>query len=137
MPHHISSLLNKIKMDYLKRLVNRNFLLLLITDISLIVISFFLSVLFRFDFLIPNVVLKLLTIENFVLIILIKIFFFRLFTLYRGMWRYTSIWDMFNIIKANTISTSLICLLIYLSICFSGIGRSVFIIDYTICKIIS
>lgn len=120
-------------MQYLKRLANRNFLLLLALDVFIIYTSFFLSILLRFDFKIPFEVKSVLSIENLLGLLVIKIFCFRLFSLYRGMWRYTSVWDMFNIIKANSISSFIIVLLAMLSIGFDYISRSVFFIDYFLC----
>ncbi|MDA9935067.1 polysaccharide biosynthesis protein [Candidatus Marinimicrobia bacterium] len=49
------------------------------------------------------------------------------------MWRYTSIWDMFNIIKANSLSSFIIVLYASLSIGFDHISRTVFLIDYFLC----
>ncbi len=46
------------------------------------------------------------------------------------MWRYTSISDLFNIIKASTISSFLIISLILFMTRFEGFSRSVFIIDW-------
>jgi len=65
----------------------------------------------------------------FVLIIKIGCFYF--FDLYRGMWRYTSIADLLNIIKASSISTLIIiCLILFSRTRFVGFPRSVFIMDW-------
>ena len=120
-------------MQYLKRLANRNFLFLLALDVFIIYLSFFLSILLRFDFKISFEVKSLLNSENLLGLMVIKIFCFRLFSLYRGMWRYTSVWDMFNIIKANSLSSFIIVLITTLSIGFDHISRSVFFIDYFLC----
>jgi FlaA1/EpsC-like NDP-sugar epimerase len=63
-------------------------------------------------------------------ILIIKIASFYFFDLYRGMWRYTSIADLFNIIKASSLSTLLIVSFILFSTRFQGFSRSVFIIDW-------
>ena len=120
-------------MQYLKRLINRNFLLLLITDMVIITISFYLSILFRFDFYISNEIKNLITQESFLFIIIIKIYCFRIFGLYRGMWRYTSVWDLLNIIKASSLGSLVLIFTVYYLIGFEIISRSVFIIDYMIC----
>ena len=53
------------------------------------------------------------------------------FDLYRGMWRFTSIADLFNIIKASSISTLLIiCFILFSPHRFVGFPRSVFVIDW-------
>ena len=116
-------------MSYFKKIFGRNKLLMIIGDVMMIISSFYLSVLFRFDFSIPPYLIKLLNSQNLLSIILIKLFWFRLFSLYKGMWRYTSVWDMFNIIKANFLAT--ICLIVtaYYFIGFENISRSLFVID--------
>jgi FlaA1/EpsC-like NDP-sugar epimerase len=117
-------------MSYFKKIFSRNKLLLIVGDTIIIICSFYLSILFRFDFSIPAYLIKLLNFQNLLLIILIKLFWFNIFSLYRGMWRYTSVWDMFNIIKANFSST--ICLIVtaYYFIGFESISRSLFVIDF-------
>ena len=119
-------------MKYFKRLTQKNFLLLLCFDIALIVISFYFSILIRFDFSISNELLSLLTLKNMSILIFLKIFSFRIFSLYRGMWRFTSVWDLLNIIKANSLASFLIISLVFLTIKFDTISRSVFIIDYIV-----
>ena len=96
---------NKYKMEYYKRLINRNFILLLLADIGLVAISFYLSIIFRFDFRVSSEIRSFISLQNIFLLLFVKIFCFRLFSLYRGMWRYTSVWDMLNIIKANSLSS--------------------------------
>ena len=94
---------------------------------------FYLSILFRFDFRINQAILAFINLENALGIVLLKIFCFRIFRLYRGMWRYTSLWDMLNIIKANTLASLILILMIYFSSGFDQISRSLFIIDYILC----
>jgi FlaA1/EpsC-like NDP-sugar epimerase len=65
----------------------------------------------------------------FVLIVKIGCFYF--FDLYRGMWRYTSIADLLNIIKASFVSSLvIICLILFSHSRFIGFPRSAFIIDW-------
>ena len=49
------------------------------------------------------------------------------------MWRYTGIWDVLNILKANILSSALIVLMIYLFYGFNNISRTLFIIDFLLC----
>ena len=97
-------------MQYIKRLTQRNFLLLLGLDIFIVILSFYFSILFRFDFQISSDLMSLITLKNMSILVIVKIFSFRLFSLYRGMWRYTSVWDMFNIFKANVMSSLILTL---------------------------
>ena len=121
------------QLNYIKNRLNRNLLLLLSWDAFIVVSSFYLSALFRFDFSIPIGLKTLLTFPNFIFLIMLKIFCFRLFILYRGMWRYTSVWDMANIIKANILSSSFLSVLIIYTVGFKDISRSLIIIDFIIC----
>ena len=118
-------------MRKISRLIkNKNFITLFITDIFIVFISIYISVLLRFDFNLLQEIKSFFKLEYLLFIILIKIFCFRLFSLYRGMWRYTSVWDMINIIKANSLSSLLLIITVYYTIGFEILSRSVFIIDY-------
>ena len=112
------------------RLIYKNFLIVFFVDMLLLTGSLFLAYLIRFDFHItpPDSVL-LYQILPFVLIVKIVCFYF--FDLYRGMWRYTSIADLLNIIKASSVSTLvIICLILFSHSRFVGFSRSVFIMDW-------
>ncbi len=108
---------------------SRNFYLMLLTDVGLVMASYFFSYFLRFEGQIPwqdweKAVSTLFYIVPF------KLFIFVVFGLYRGMWRYTSLFDLFNVLKAATISSSLIVLVILFTYRFEGYPRSVFIIDW-------
>jgi len=118
---------------YLKTLLSKNLILLIFTDLTIVIVSLYMSILFRFDFSIPHEVSQLITLQNFIVLTIVKIFIFSLFALYRGMWRYTSIWDMFNIIKANSFSTFILFFLVFHFYGFKDISRSLLIIDFIIC----
>ena len=112
------------------RLIYKNFLIVFFVDMLLLTGSLFLAYLIRFDFHItpPDSVL-LYQILPFVLIVKIVCFYF--FDLYRGMWRYTSIADLLNIIKASSVSTLvIICLILFSRSRFIGFPRSVFVMDW-------
>jgi FlaA1/EpsC-like NDP-sugar epimerase len=107
----------------------RNFYIVLGVDLLLVTISFYLANLVRFDFEIPRHFFNnFIQISPFVLIIKIVCFYF--FDLYHGMWRYTSISDLLNLIKASIISTLLIFCFILLRYHFIGYSRSVILIDW-------
>ena len=112
--------------------MNKNLILLFISDLLIVVFSFYLSIVFRFDFLIPQQLIVLFSFQNIFILIIIKIISFNLFSLYRGMWRYTSIWDLFNIIKANTFASLLFIAYIAYMFGFEKMGRSLFLIDIII-----
>jgi len=111
------------------KLFYKNFFLILGIDLFLLSGSIYFAHLIRFDFVIPqNFLILLYRTLPFILIIKITSFYF--FDLYRGMWRYTSIADLFNIIKASSLSTLIIIGFILFSTRFLGFSRSVFIIDW-------
>ena len=108
---------------------NRNFFLIIGTDIFLFIASLFIAYLIRFDFITSgrylHFILKLLP-----LMLGIKIFTFYEFGVYRGMWRYTSIADLFSIIKAASLSSLVAVSFLLFSTGFIGFPRSIFIIDW-------
>ena len=111
-------------------LLNKHFLIIVGTDIFLIAASLLTAHLIRFDFNIPPKHLHLYY-WNLPFVLVIKTASFFYFDLYRGMWRFTSIADLFNIIKASIISTLLIIFFILFSPHrFVGFPRSVFVIDW-------
>ena len=109
---------------------NKNLFILLFTDIILIISSFIISILLRFDFSLPVEVARMINFGNIFGIVSIKLLFFVLFALYRGMWRYTSVWDMLNIIKANLSASFIIIIINSFLYGFSNIGKSVFLMDF-------
>ncbi|MCF6247902.1 MAG: polysaccharide biosynthesis protein [Desulfobacula sp.] len=109
--------------------INRNLFAILILDILLVFCSIYLSYLIRFDFNIPA-----LNRNSFVFILpylfCVKLICFYFFDLYQGMWRYTGLNDLLNIIKASTASTFCIIVVILYVNRFESVSRSVFIIDW-------
>jgi len=64
------------------------------------------------------------------LIILAKIISFYFFDVYQGMWRYTSLQDLINILKASIFSSLSIFFLFFLTQELKGFARSIFIVDW-------
>ena len=120
-------------MKRLQKKIKTNLIFLIFGDFFIIFLSLYLSVLFRFEFIIPPQYLELLALENLFIILSLKIAFFTIFGLYRGMWRFTSIWDLFNIIKSNIFSTLCLVIAVRYLYGFNSISRSLFIIDFMIC----
>ncbi|MBA4423961.1 MAG: polysaccharide biosynthesis protein, partial [Syntrophus sp. (in: bacteria)] len=102
---------------------------MLLLDITLATFAYGLSYLIRFEGEIPPENLPALR-NTIVWVVAVKVFFFFYFNLYRGMWRYTSIVDFINVIKAVTISSISIILIILFFYGFFGFPRSVFILDF-------
>src|SRR4030043_362211 len=106
----------------------RNFWIILAIDAIFLVLAYFLSYFIRFEGDIPPS--ELSNLKNTIwLIVPFKLFVFFVFKLYKGMWRYTSINDLLNVIKATFVSSSTIILVILYLTRFQGYPRSVFVID--------
>ncbi|MBM4308677.1 MAG: polysaccharide biosynthesis protein [Deltaproteobacteria bacterium] len=107
---------------------SKNFYLILFADACLIVAAYFLAYLLRFEGEIPyQEWMKFKATIPY--IVPFKLFIFFILDLYRGMWRYTSLFDLFNILKAVATSSAFIILAIFFIYRFQGFPRSVFIID--------
>jgi FlaA1/EpsC-like NDP-sugar epimerase len=113
----------------MKRFVYPNLLVVAVIDALLIALSWYSAHELRFNFEIPDSHYRvMLSIAPYVL--LIKVLVFYLFDLYRGMWRYTSISDLLNIIKAASVSSLLMVSIIVFTHSFQGFSRATFIIDW-------
>ena len=121
---------------FIKHIKNRNFILLLSIDILFIISAFYISVLLRYDSIIPDNLKLIISPWRVLIFIILKVIIFKTFHLYKGMWRYTSIWDIINILKANIVSSIFIFLIIYNFIETNGISNSVFILDFIICTLL-
>lgn len=100
----------------------------LAADIVAIIVAILGAILLRFDFTFPREYVAELI--PWVPVILIgKLGCFALFNLYRGMYRYTSLWDVTNIIKANVIASMGLIIIFGLFHGFSGFPRSLLVID--------
>ena len=106
----------------------KNLLFLLVTDIFLFTFSYAASYLLRFD--LRSVPSYYPAFRNTLIpILLLKLYVFHHYGLYQGMWRYTGLKDLENILKASVISSLAIISLILLTHRFQGFPRSVFLID--------
>ena len=99
------------------------------TDLCLIALSYFFAYELRFEGQIPAEYLSMIK-RTILIVIPTKIVAFFIFKLYRGMWRYTSLVDFMNVIKAVTISSISIILIIVFFYSFLGFPRSVFILYF-------
>ena len=108
---------------------NKNFLIIFVADLLLLTAALYTALLIRFEFSIPSYFAASF-LEMLPYALLTKVACFYFFDLYRGMWRYTSISDLLNIIKAATGSSLLIVAFIAFKTRFIGYSRSVFLIDW-------
>jgi FlaA1/EpsC-like NDP-sugar epimerase len=102
---------------------------MLMLDGLLVAASYFFSYLLRFEGEIPA--REWGVIESTLRYILpFKLAVFLFFGLYGGMWRYTSLVDLFSVLKATAVSSGAIVLAILFIYRFEGFPRSVFILDW-------
>ena len=110
----------------------RNYRIMILMDIITILSSIIISSFVSTNFMIPGLLFnpKL----NFVLgtFLIIKLFTFYLCNLYKGMWRYTSISDIFQISKANLVSTLLLLFFFSNLNGFESLIFAIFFIDFVL-----
>jgi FlaA1/EpsC-like NDP-sugar epimerase len=118
-----------VSLKLISKSKKKNFFIIICADAILISIALLLTHFLRFDFGFPEQFSRPLKIV-LPLVLAVKLSTFYFFDLYSGMYRYTSISDLFSIIKASTISSLLIIASILYITRFQGYSRSVFIIDW-------
>lgn len=106
----------------------KNFWVVLSIDVILLILAHYLAYHLRFPgwFYGPTFVQFITALP---LLLIIKIPVFYVFGLYRGMWRYTSLNDLLNIVKATVTSFLLIVVFILFINRFHGYARSIFPLD--------
>ena len=105
--------------------------LIILLHIFLIAISYYLSFLLRFDFSIKgytSVILKTLPV-----LIIIKVLVFYYFGVFSSSLRYVSVFDLWQILKANFFATTIFVLFVVFLHGIIGFPRSIFILDWGIC----
>ena len=108
---------------------NKNFYIMLFLDSCLVMAAYLLAYLLRFEGRIPEQEWKNFYSTIFY-VLPFKLFLFSAFGLYRGMWRYTSLVDLFNVLKGTIISSAVIIVAVLFVYRFKGYARSVFVIDW-------
>jgi len=110
------------------QLTNPRFYLILGSDLALFVLAHVGAYLIRFEFHISTYELGNM-IQTLPLIVLFKGGVFVTFGIYRGMWRYVSMKDMWNLFRAVVFSSFVIFVIIVFIHRFIGMSRGVFVID--------
>ncbi len=116
-------------------ILKKNIWLFIFIDVLVICLSLFLSYALRFDFIIPA---QYFVEIKYVLIILLfsKISTFLFFNLYKGIWRFTSIADLINVVKSSFVASLFAIAVIVLVLDPNLVPRSVLLIDFlltTVC----
>lgn len=94
--------------------------------------AYFFAFYLRFEFSLPDQYLKIF-IDTLFYLVLIKSVTFYFFRIYEGLWRYVSMHDAVQILKANITATVVFFLFIAVFYGLRGYPRSVFIIDFILC----
>ena len=107
---------------------NPKFYLMVVSDALLFVLAHVLAYLFRFEFSwvqheIQPVYLTLIW------LVPLKTFIFYIFGLYRGMWRYTSVWDYWRLAYASLFAMLAGMAIVLYLYRFQGYSRAVFLMD--------
>jgi len=114
---------------------NKNFWVIVGIDVVLVCASYGLAYLIRFEGSVPPEQMEMLM-QTLPWIVPLKIAVFFWLGLYRGMWRYTSIADLINIIKATVIGTGALATALLIIHRFEGFSRSVLVLDSLITLIL-
>jgi FlaA1/EpsC-like NDP-sugar epimerase len=112
-------------------LLNKNFYIMLLCDVILVFTAYYLSFYLRFEGRIPEgfmVVFK----DTILIVVVTKIIVFFFFNLYRGMWRFTGLNDLKNVVSAALLSSITLTLYILFMYRFEGYSRSVYVIDFVL-----
>ncbi|WP_319763641.1 nucleoside-diphosphate sugar epimerase/dehydratase [Maridesulfovibrio sp.] len=108
---------------------NANFYLMVLLDLIIFVGAFYGAYLFRFDFNLPEYA-QTQCFEIIKYTVTIKFSVFLGLGLYRGMWRYTSLRDLWHILEATFLQSIILVTLVLYKFGFGGFSRGVFIIDW-------
>ena len=107
---------------------NVNFYIMLVGESGLFALALILAFLLRFEFDIPPEFFRQL-LHLLPLAVAFKLVFFLLTGLYRGMWRYTGLSDLWRIGRAVFMAEVALILYVVFASHFQGYPRSVFILD--------
>ena len=111
-----------------KQIVKYRKMLIVVSQAGLLVLTYYISFLLRFDFLLSAEYQKAF-VQTILLVLTIKMAIFIYFRLFRGWWRYVGMSDLLDIIKAASASAVVLFASVYLMRGFVGYPRSVITID--------
>ena len=104
--------------------------ILLYADVIAILSGFIIAGFLRHDLIVPAFIFSNDIFLVLGSIVFIKFLSFKYFKMYLGMWRYTSVMDLVNIIKANIVGSLIVIAVIGYFRGFQDIPRSIFVIDF-------
>lgn len=107
-------------------------ILILATNLFLVSVSYCAAFMLRFDGKVPDNYVQVF-LETLPLLVLVKLAVFYYFGLFRGLWRYVSIYDLGQIIKANVVATAVFTFSYVLIFGAHIIPRFIFVNDFIFC----
>ncbi|WP_187170542.1 polysaccharide biosynthesis protein [Salidesulfovibrio onnuriiensis] len=108
---------------------NTNFYIMLLLDALVFGLSLWTAYLFRFDFSIPSgFAVQLLRLLPYA--VAVKLGVFLIFGMYRGMWRYTSLGDLWKLLRLSFLQSGALLSLMLFVFQAEAFPRSVFILDW-------
>jgi len=102
------------------------------THLALISVAYLGAYFLRFEFC-PSPDMVLIALKTLPFLLIIKVFLFHRCGLFVGLWRYVSVEDIWQILKANLFSTILFVFFVVFVFGLSGFPRSVFVLDWGLC----
>lgn len=106
--------------------------LIVLFHFCLVVLAYLLAFLLRFDLELPREYAAIFF-KTLPLLIIIKIVTFYYFGIFKGLWRYVGMDDLWQIIKANSVAILVFAIGEISIYGLQGFPRSVFIVDFVIC----
>lgn len=100
--------------------------------LGLVSLSYYAAFMLRFDFALPAEYSKVF-LRTLPFLIIVKLLVFYYFGLFRGLWRYASIGDLWQIIKANAVATIGFILCNVVTYDLYKIPRFIFLNDFVLC----
>ena len=121
--------IKNIDQSEIKEDTTANLRIMVLADVIAVLCGFIFALYIRNDFLTPGIFLGKTIFHILGVCVAAKLLSFYLFGLYKGMWRYTSVVDIFNIAKANAFGTLTVVAVLGYFRGFQDIPRAVFVID--------
>lgn len=112
----------------MRLIANKNFWIVLLGDIILLSLCYLSAYWLRYDgHITPSILNLIINTIGPMLFCKLTVFFYA--DIYRGLWRYTGIMDLLNIIKGSLVGSLLFILYLAMVYHFSGISRSIVVMD--------
>ena len=121
-----------MKLAYKAFILKYRRVLILATHILLISVSYYAAFMLRFDGHLPDLYSEVFF-RTLPFLVCVKLVVFNRFGIFRGLWRYVSIYDLGQIIKANVVATAIFILSYVFIFLPHNIPRFIFVNDFIIC----